>query len=604
MNARTHMPKPFPCLRLMIFMLAATVLSALCSCGGPKENPSTVKRVVMSMGKQINTLDPALAADAASQNVCGAFYDTLLQYRYAEGDYTLEPCMLTAMPEVSADGASYTCVLRDDLYFQDGETFAGADKSARKVTARDVAFSILRLADTRLRSPGIWLIRDRIRGLDAFQKRTEAAKDGDYSPYDALCEGLEVKDDRTLVIRLERPDPRFLYALALPYTAVVSRRALEHYGDDFADHPQGSGPFRLARWEKDYIIEMERNPDYHPEADGRMLPAADKISCYLVKQDVASWLMFLQGRLDLHSPDSECIEAVANKDFQLSPALRGRGIRLLSRPQLETNYIGFNFSDPLLGGNLHLRRAITLAFDRDLRIEHSGIRLSAAYGPVPPGILGAVTEPHPELGRRNIEAAKRELELAGYKDGIDPKTGRPLVIAFDQTGSDTFYRQTAELMANDMKEIGIEIRPEFNTRQRFEQKLRAGSIQLFRYSWTADYPDAENFLQLFYGPNAGGCNRVNFRSEEYDAIYRRFLTISDPAEYAAESRKMIRFLQDECPWIFETHTMCFVMAHEWLSGYLPHDFAFNRWKYLCVDPAERERKIKSFRPFSMSELTY
>ena len=88
------------------------------------------------------------------------------------------------------------------------------------------------------------------------------------------------------------------------------------------------------------------------------------------------------------------------------------------------------------------------------------------------------------------------------------------------------------------------------------------------------------------------------------SMYREFLTISDPAAYAAKSQEMIRFLQGECPWIFETHTMCFVMAHEWLSGYMPHDFAFNRWKYLRVDPAERERKIKSFKPFSMSELTY
>ena len=592
--------------RFLFVALLCPLFLTLCACGNGDSDAATEKRVVMSLGKQINTLDPALAADTTSQYVCGAFYDTLLQYHYAEEEeeYRLEPCMLTSMPEVSADGTAYTCTLRDDLYFQDGEIFANEDKSARKITARDVAFSILRLADTRLRSPGFWLVRDRIRGLEAFRKRTEAAAEGDLSPYDALCEGLEIRDDRTLVIHLEKADPRFLYALALPYTAVVSRRALEHYGDDFADHPQGSGPFRLTRWEKDYIIEMARYDGYHAESDGRTLPAADRISCYLVKQPLASWLMFLQGRLDLYVPDSECFEAVVNKDLQLSPALRGRGIRLLSRPQLETNYIGFNFTDPLLGNNPHLRRAITLAFDRERRIEHSGSRFSAAYGPVPPGVPGAVTEPNPELGHRDVEAAKRELELAGYKDGIDPKTGRALVITFDQTGSDTFYRQTAELMANDMAEIGIEIQPEFNTWPRFVQKLRAGSIQLFRYSWTADYPDAENFLQLFYGENAGGCNRVNYRSAEYDAMYREFLAVSDPAEYAARSQKMIRFLQGECPWIFETHTMCFVMAHEWLSGYMPHDFAFNRWKYLSVDPAARERKIKSFKPFSMNELTY
>ena len=318
--------------RFLFVALLCPLFLTLCACGNGDRDAATEKRVVMSLGKQINTLDPALAADTTSQYVCGAFYDTLLQYHYAEDEeeYRLEPCMLTSMPEVSADGTAYTCTLRDDLYFQDGEVFANEDKSARKITARDVAFSILRLADTRLRSPGFWLVRDRIRGLEAFRKRTEAAAEGDLSPYDALCEGLEIRDDRTLVIHLEKADPRFLYALALPYTAVVSRRALEHYGDDFADHPQGSGPFRLTRWEKDYIIEMARYDGYHAESDGRTLPAADRISCYLVKQPLASWLMFLQGRLDLYVPDSECFEAVVNKDLQLSPALRGRGIRLLS----------------------------------------------------------------------------------------------------------------------------------------------------------------------------------------------------------------------------------------------------------------------------------
>ena len=188
--------------RFLCAALLCPLFLVLCACGDGDTDTATEKRVVMSLGKQINTLDPALAADTTSQYVCGAFYDTLLQYRYAEGEYLLEPCMLTAMPEVSADGTAYTCTLRDDLFFQDGEVFANEDKSARKITSRDVAFSILRLADTRLRSPGFWLIRDRIRGLDAFQKRTEAAAESDLSPYDDLCEGLEIRDDCTLVIHL------------------------------------------------------------------------------------------------------------------------------------------------------------------------------------------------------------------------------------------------------------------------------------------------------------------------------------------------------------------------------------------------------------------
>lgn len=112
--------------------LLCPLFLVLCACGDGNTDAATEKRVVMSLGKQINTLDPALAADTTSQYVCGAFYDTLLQYRYAEGEYLLEPCMMISMPEVSADGTAYTCTLRDDLYFQDGGVFANEDESARR----------------------------------------------------------------------------------------------------------------------------------------------------------------------------------------------------------------------------------------------------------------------------------------------------------------------------------------------------------------------------------------------------------------------------------------------------------------------------------------
>lgn len=574
----------------------------LCACGGDADSRKERNAISMSLEKPVYTLDPALAADTTSQQACGAFYDTLLQYRYEPGDYALEPSMLRSMPTVSEDGTEYVCVLRDDLFFQDGPPFAGLDKNARKITAKDVAFSFLRLADARLHSPGYWLIRDKIRGLEPFLRATENAKEGDMSPYDIPCEGLEARDEHTLVIRLTRRDPRFLYALALPYASVVSRRAVEFHGDAFADHPCGSGPFRLAEWKKEYILRMVRNPDYRPESDGRRLPEADAIDCFLVKQPLASWLMFLQGELDFFIPDTECFEAVVNRNLQLAPLLRDRGIRLLHRPELQTNYIGFNFADPLLGGNAELRKAVSLAFNRRERVLHSGCRFVEAYGPIPPGIPGARTESGEPDDEAKLEEARRCMRRAGYPNGIDPKTGRALELSFDQTGTDTFFRQTAELMSLDMKEIGISIRPSFNTRPRFLQKLNSGELQLFRLSWTADYPDAENFLQLFYSKNKGSCNRVNFDDPAYDEMYERLLLIDDKQEYERQVRRMVDFLKERCVWIFETHTVGFVMTHQWFSGYLPHDFAFNRWKHFRVDPALRERLIRGFRPFSMAEL--
>ncbi len=596
---------------LLLFFLTS------CGEGGLQKDPAGGNRlsetatVVMSLGQRIATLDPALAGDTTSQYVAAAFYDTPLQYEYDRKGYRLKPSMLKKMPEISADGKVFRCELREDLYFQDGPPFHGLEKSARQVKARDLVFSLLRLADARLHSPGYWLVRGKITGLDDFRKRSAKAEKNDFSPYDTGCAGLKVLDDFTFEIHLDTPDPRLAYALALPYCAAVSRRAAEYYGEDFADHPHGSGPFLLAEWSKDYLIRMRRNPEFReetfpgaerPDDRKRRLPLSDEIICYLVKQPLASWLMFLQGELDFYALDGDNFEAVVNEDLELAPTLRARGIRLIQAPELQTNYIGFNFTDPVLGKNADLRRAISLAFDKPMRVAHSGGRFAEAYGPIPPGAPGHVEGRKGPYGEQNLEEARRYLALAGYPGGIDPATGEVLELSFDQSGSDTFYRQTAELLSTDLSKIGIRVRAEFNTRPRFLQKLQSGQFQLFRFSWTADYPDAENFLQLFYGPNSGSCNRVFYNDPEYDRMYEEIAGMPDSPERTAKYEAMAEYLLERCPWIFETHTVAFVLAHDWMTNYIPHDFAFNRWKYLSADAGKRRELRKSFRPVRMGEL--
>ena len=239
--------------RILLPVLLLLLFPILFSgCG--KETEEEANHVVMSLGKRITSLDPAMAEDTTSQAVIGAFYDMPLQYRYRAGEYQLEPGLLARLPEISEDGMTYTCEVRRGLKFQSGPPFRGKPEEARSVTARDVVFSLLRLADTRLRSPGYWVIRGKIRGLDAFRKATEQAAEGDFSPYDQPCEGFTILDDHHFQIHLNTPNPRFHYFLALPYCAVVSREAVRYYGDDFARHPLGSGPFSLEKWEQDYVL--------------------------------------------------------------------------------------------------------------------------------------------------------------------------------------------------------------------------------------------------------------------------------------------------------------------------------------------------------------
>ena len=609
MNPRCrNVRKSSPMLKKNASILFFSLTLLLVSCS-PRTGESHDRTLTVSLGTRITTLDPALAADTASQSIAGALYDTPLQYSHRERPYRLECSMLAEMPTVSKDMRLFRCRLRSDLYFQAAPCFP--DRASRRITARDMAFSILRLADARIRSTGYWLIRDRIRGIGEFRKKTAAAKPYDMTPYDTLCSGIRILDELTFEIELEKPDPRFLYAMALPYFSAVSRKAVEHYRDQFADHPAGSGPFAVTRWRKDFVIEMTRNPDYRKElyasaenpADrSRRLPLLDKITCYLVKQPLASWLMFLQGELDYCALGEENFETVVNGNMELSPALRSRGIRLISAPDLQTNYIGFNFSDPVLGDNPDLRRAISLAFDRELRCRMSNGRMIPATGPVPPGVAGHLEKPAAPFSSFNMELAREYMRRAGYPDGVDPRTGKNLELTFDQAGSSTLYRQIAELLATDLKRIGIIVRPEFNNRSRFFQKLNQGRFQLFRLSWTGDYPDAENFLQLFYGPNCDSCNRLFFRDAAFDRMYEEIRPMPDSPERTAKYEKMSKLLAEKCPWIFESYTVAFMLTHKWVTNYVPHAFGFHSWKYMSVDPGERSAARQAFTPISMGDL--
>ncbi len=595
-----------------IYLLLCAVPALFSACDGWQSdgNKSGERVMYLNLGGEIKTLDPVLASDLASQYMVANFYDTLLQYNYTARPYKLEPSMLASMPKMGNDRLSYRFKLRDDLCFQESPCFAG-DEKERKISSKDVIFSLLRIADARIHSPGYWLLRDKVKGIGKFRKLTSQYPKGDLTPYDKGCEGLKIIDDHTFEIHLDKPYPRLLYVLAMPYTGVVSRRAIKHFGENFTEHPAGSGAFRLANWERRYKIVLERNPNYRrelfPEADTpqdrtRPLPLLDRIVCYQVGQPLTAWLLFLQGELDMSSLSKENFDAVVGKAMKLVPSLAKRGIKMLMTPQFEVNYIGFSFTDPKLGKNLDLRKAISLAYDTEARIKHANYRLVPANGPIPPGVPGHDPKFRNPYSKYDVKQAKELLRKAGYPGGIDPATGEPLEFSFDQTGSSSYHRQLAEMMVGDMRRIGIKIKPVLNSRARFFQKARKGQLQLFRVSWVGDYPDAENFLQLFYGRNAGSCNRAFYRDKTFDRMYEQIVSMPDSPKRTSRYKKMAGYITGKCPWIFESYPVSYQLLHKWLENYHPHDFAFSRWKYLNVDSATRKNARKRFEPIEMRDL--
>ena len=578
----------------LVLCLAVTALSA-------------GERVLRTSGEgRLRTLDPVQADDPASRNLCGAIFDTLVEYDYLARPYKLVPSMLAEMPKHNRDFTEYRFKLRPDLRFA-----AVAGMPSRQVTAADVKFSLLRLADGRNHSPLYWLVRDKLAGAVEFNRATLNAAPGDYSPYDRDFPGIVIHSDLEFSLHLTAPDPRFLYLLAMPNTGIVSRQAVERFGIDFARHPVGSGAFVMEKWISNCKLVLRRNPDFRSEyfaqADfppdrRRRLPLCDKIEILLVRQPMTAWMLFLQGESDINALDKDNSDLVVGSDGNPVPALARRGIRLLRIPEFEIRYVGFNFADPLLGKNPKLRQALSLAYNVEERVRYAGGQLIVAQGPLPEGVAGFDPGYRNPYAAHDLARAKKLLAEAGFPGGVD-KSGRRLVLTFDQNGNSTAYRQMGEMAAADFAELGIEVVPVMNNKPRFFEKLRQGQLQLFRLSWIGDLPDAGNFFQLFYSGNRGGCNRTGFSDPEFDALYERSETMPDSPERVELFRKMTRLVGEHCVWIFEGFPVSYLVAHRWVGNYRHHDFPFSRWKFLSVDTALRDKLKPSFTPLSFAELS-
>ena len=598
--------------------MAYAIVGLFSGCGGdaPSGGDGVREERVLriSPGGRVNTLDPALSADLVSAQMVGELYDTLLEYDYLKRPYRLKPSMLVSMPEVGDGMMVFRFKLRKDLWFQRDKCF-GVDAQGlpkrRRVTARDVAFSILRLADERVHSSGYWLIRGKIRGIGEFRKATSSTPRWDFSDYDKGCEGITVINDRELEIRLAKPDPRFLYALAMPYMSVVPREAVETYREDFGTHPVGSGPFKLAEWRRGYKLEFERNPDYREEyfrgaenaADrSRRLPLLDRVVCKQVSESMTAWFMFLRGELDMNPVDKDNFESVVDGKGKLVPALRRRGVRLAKAPRMQIYYIGFCFTDPLLAGNPDLRKAISLAYDVNKRMEFFNNCATPANGPIPRGVAGYDPKFENPYAKHDVALAKKYLSKAGYPGGVDRVTGERLKLTLDFGGTSATFHELAEMFADDMATIGIKIVPVLNNWPNFLKKSAQGEMQLYYVSWVADYPDAENFLQLFYGPNAGSCNRSFFHDPEFDKMFGEIKSMSDTPERTAKYAAMAKYLVERCPWIFSHYPVSYRVLRRWVENYHSHDFCFSRWKYLDVDVEKRRSERRAFEPLTLNEI--
>jgi ABC-type transport system substrate-binding protein len=527
--------------------------------------------------------------------------------------------MLAAeLPKISEDGLVYTFKIRKGIYFHDNPCFAGG--KGRELVAEDFAYSFKRVADVKNASSGFWAFNKRIKGINAFH---DASKGSEPTNYDMDVEGLKAIDDHTLQITLTEPYPQLLYILAMHYSFAVPREAVEYYGKKFVNNPVGTGPYELVEWRRNSRIEFYRSPKWKetgrvetyptngtPEQvssgllrdAGKPIPFVDRVVQYVIDDTTTSWMMFLSGQLGVSAISRDNWDAVITGDKKLNSSLEARGITLVTSPTLDLFYLGFNWDDPIVGEsadpeqnvrNRKLRQALSCAYDFDLLNQFMNNRLYPIGGPIPQPLAGSLKEKSPYSF--NLEKAKRLLVEAGYPEGIDRSTGRRLELTMELGSATSNTRQMMELMADMYQKIGIVLKASYNTWPAFIEKMNRRQAQMFQLGWVADYPDAENFLQLFYSKNESpGPNHVNYRNADIDRMYEKIRTMLPSMERTAIYEEMAGIIIEDCPWIFMYQPMDFGLTHSWYENYVSHAFPYGMGKYRRVNAETRTNWLKKY----------
>ncbi|MDR2849539.1 MAG: ABC transporter substrate-binding protein [Verrucomicrobiota bacterium] len=536
---------------------------------------------------RVASMDPADASSTYAARAAQLVYEPLLEFDYRARPYRLIPGLAESLPEVQSNGLVYVLRLDPEARFQADPCF-GTDGEGRPrgrpVTAEDVVFSLKRLADRRVASPGEWLVLDTVVGMRAF---SEASMSGAATDYARPVGGLEAVDARTVRITLTRLTHQFPWFLAMCFTAVVPREAVERYGSDFGSHAVGTGPYRLKEWRRNHQMTFERDPAWRGWRRG---PAAARAGdaavpfdrvVYSVIDDVSTqWLCFLSGEMDfLGAVARDNWDAVIDGAGGLNEGLRRRGVALHALPTLEVAYIGINMDDPVLGPNRALRQALNCAFDSAAWTRFFNQRTVACDGPVPPGTEGRLETPFPYA--HDLGKARALMAEAGYPGGIDPKTGKRLELAVDMGRTSQDIRESTELLVSFFAQAGVSLKVQYHNWPTFLRRVSNRQSQMFRIGWVGDYPDAENFLQLFYGKNvAPGPNRSNYANPAFDRLYEAACATPDAAERNRIWARAQELVREDCPWVFLHFQKDYSLSHARVLDYVPSDFPHGSEKYL------------------------
>ena len=594
----------------MIALAVVVAVASLPAVAQPKwADPAKTIRVTFPIAE--TGFDPQATSDYYSSHVERAIFESLYVFDYLARPYRVMPNTAAAMPEISADGRTWTIRIKPGIYFADDPVFNG---KKRELVAEDYIYAWKRLLDPRMRAFFIWYLEGKVAGADDVLAK---AKQVGRLDYDAPIEGMKALDRYTLRLTLKEPDYVMLGYLSQSPMAAVAREVIEAHADASGwvmANPVGTGPYKLTEWRRGQKIVLEANANYReryfPEngepADrelitamkGKRLPQVGRIEISIIEESNPQLLAFDGRELDYANVPPDLVPNVLDSGAKLKPAYVKQGVRLARAMQPALSYCYFNMDDPVVGGytpeRIALRRAIVMGLNTPdlINVWYQG-QAVAATQPIPPNVAGHSADFNVGV-KYDPATAKALLDRFGYKDRDgdgwrERPDGSPLVLSMGSSTSGR-DRERDELWKKSMAAIGIKI--DF-IKQKWPDLLkmgRAAKLQMWPVGWITTYGEGDAFMQLLYSKNIGQSNYSRFVNAEYDELYRQSKRIPDSPERNAIYRKMALIIAAYNPWDLGVYRYENTVVRPWVQGYKKNVYIEHPWQFLDIDVAKQKAK--------------
>ncbi len=505
--------------KFTFFWLVCMNLLGLISCYNNASSNKKIFRYNESAG--IATLDPAFAKNQAIMWPVHQLYNTLVE---VDTNMNIKPSLATSW-DFSKDGRSIVFHLRQDVFFHDDPVFTNG--KGRKLIAEDVAYSLSRIIDKKLASPGAWIFNGKVDSL---------------SPFVAI-------NDSTFKISLSTPYPPILGVLSMPYCSVIPKEAVAQYAADFRRHPVGTGPFAFVAWEEGQALVLKRNHHYfEKDSKGKQLPYLDGIKISFLESKVSEFIEFRQQHLDfINDIEPSLKDELLTKTGELKKDWKG-AIVLQKLPYLNTEYLGFMYdtSNSLLKDSplkiKKIRQAVNYAINRNklLLYLRNSIGIAANSGFVPVG-LPSFNADSVRGYDYNPEKSKQLIHDAGF-DELHPLPVLKLMMVPNYSSIGTF-------IVNELNQVGIPTTVETVQKSLLLEQMSKSQVLFFRGSWIADYPDASNYFSVFYSKNPAPPNYTRYKNRVFDSLYEASFKIADDSIRYLMYQKMDRLIIEDAPII-------------------------------------------------------